>query len=1130
MKARRANPAPVTETLFLSDLPDPRDEQFRMRRLQVCNWGTFSGLFDIPIAERGFLFVGRSGSGKSTLLDAMSALLVPPSLVDFNAAAREAERSGRDRSLASYVRGAWADQQDADSGEIATQYLRKGATWSALVLEYRNALGATVSLIRLFWIAGNGSAAGDVRRHYMVAERAFDVARELEGFDLDLRQLKQRLGEDVHHFDAFASYAERFRRLLGIGNEMALKLLHKTQSAKNLGDLNQFLRGFMLDEPETFAAAERLVADFAELDGAHKAVVTAREQVSTLTPARNDYTNLLDLRRTSGELRELQAGVDTFREQCRLDLIDARLDAIATEDRGWEGEERQRAELLANDEQHVADLEHQHREQGGGQIDELEREHARVERERDERLRRRAQAEKACTELGQSLATSAQLFAEQIASARQFVGDGRSRTQALDEQIAEHMGEKREDEKRFAEVRGEIQALNQNPSNIDSRAQDLRRRLCEVIGIAENALPFVGELLQVRDEETAWRGAIERVLHGFAQSLLVDEKHYTAVAGWVNKTHLAGKLVYYRVGRGDALGTRQPDKRSLVHKLDIRDHAHRGWLHDELVRRFDYACVDSVAGLRHADKAMTREGQIKHPGDRYEKDDRRAIDDRRSWLLGFDNRDKLKLFEREGQDLAKRIAGRETELGAIREQRERAQRLQLACHTLTNIEWDQIDVAPKLQRLGDIEDELHQLRDGDAGLRELGARLDEAKRRRDQARRALNDLHIERGRLARDRDELQRQRENCAARAQSIALTPLQGKGLGERLADLGEPALDTIDAQFRTLERSLGEQLAQYAGRDNTLVQHIVECFRTFCRTWREDSGDFTPTLNSAEDFLARLRRLEMDGLPKHEARFFDLLQTQSKQNLLVLQRHIGEARKSIAQRMDEVNDSLERVAFNRGTILTIELSDRRLPEVIEFQQQLRDVLTHHQTEDRDRAETQFAVLRSLVARLGAQEPELRRWREQVLDVRQHVEFFGIELDAQTRAQIEIYRSGAGKSGGQRQKLATTCLAAALRYQLGGDDGALPRYAAVVLDEAFDKADNEFTALAMNIFENFGFQMIVATPLKSVMTLEPFIGGACFVEINGRHDSGVLLIEYDEAGNRLRLPERARNDEVAAE
>ena len=67
-----------------------------------------------------------------------------------------------------------------------------------------------------------------------------------------------------------------------------------------------------------------------------------------------------------------------------------------------------------------------------------------------------------------------------------------------------------------------------------------------------------------------------------------------------------------------------------------------------------------------------------------------------------------------------------------------------------------------------------------------------------------------------------------------------------------------------------------------------------------------------------------------------------------------------------------------------------------------------------------------------------------------------------------------------------------------------------------------------MNIFENFGFQMVVATPLKSVMTLEPFIGGACFVEISGRHDSGVLLIEYDEQARRLKLPERTRGANAA--
>ncbi|MGV8961624.1 MAG: SbcC/MukB-like Walker B domain-containing protein [Stenotrophomonas sp.] len=1122
MDTRTHNLLPAT-ALFTDPATDARAAQFRMRRLQVHNWGTFSGLTEVPIAEKGFLFVGRSGSGKSTLLDAMSALLTPPNIVDFNAAAREAERSGRDRSLVSYVRGAWADQQDSESGEISTQYLRRGATWTALALEYHNARGEAVTLVRMFWVAGAGTAAADVRKHYMVIPRAFDIAAELDGFDLDLRKLRLKLGEDVAHFDSFAGYAERFRHLLGIGNEMALKLLHKTQSAKNLGDLNAFLRGFMLDEPRTFEAADRLVADFAELDGAHHAVLTARQQVQTLIPAREHHAALMQLRHGVGELREQQLGIDAYREQQRLQLIQSRLVELDTQDRGLAGEEGQRRQALDNHTQKMADLERQQREQGGERIDELERERARIERERDERMRRRTQLEQACRQLGMNLSTTAAGFAEQVAEARGVLDAGRATAGGVDEAIAERMAERREDEKRFAEIRAELDALKNVPSSIPAPMQQLRARLSADTGIAEAALPFVGELVQVRDDQVAWRGAIERVLHGFAQSLLVDEKHYAKVAEWVNRTHLGMKLVYFRVRQNAPLNARDPHERSLVAKLKLREHAYGDWLFNELVRRFDYDCVDNAAQLKHADKAITREGQVKHPGDRYEKDDRHAVNDRKRWMLGHDNRDKLRVFEREAQEVAQRIARCESDVAALRKQREHGQERQLAAHTLVERDWDEIDVGPKLQRIGDIDEQLQQLREGDTALRQLGEQIEAARTRLEQARRTYEDVRLERAQLARERSRLEAQRETCSTRVATSAITPLQSAGLATRLRELPALSLDNLESHFRVIERGLAEQLAEAQGRDSKLCQYLLDCFRRYCQQWPEDSGDFTVSLASADDFLARLQRLESDGLPRHEGRFFELLQTQSKNNLLALQRHTAEAHKAIKQRMDEVNASLEQVPFNRGTLLTIEVSDRRLAEVQDFQLQLRTVLSHQQSEDRSVAEAQFNTLRALVQQLGAQDAELRRWREQVLDVRLHVEFIGVELDVETRAQVEIYRSGAGKSGGQRQKLATTCLAAALRYQLGGEDGELPRYAAVVLDEAFDKADNEFTALAMNIFENFGFQMVVATPLKSVMTLEPFIGGACFVEISGRHDSGVLLIEYDDANQRLKLPERAR-------
>src|SRR5260370_556863 len=293
-------------------------EQFLMSNLQVFSWGTFSGVHDIPIAERGFLFVGRSGSGKTTLLDAFSALLVPPKWVDFNAAAREGERGGRDRSLLSYVRGAWAEQQDDDSGLIATQYLRTGTAWSGLALSYRNSSDDIVVLVQLFWIRGKSNTREDLRRYFLIFERPFDL-RELGDFQLDVRRLKVKFPEAFARED-FSPYADRFCRRLGIDNELALKLLHKTQSAKNLGDLNTFLRDFMLDKPETFAAADRLVAEFAELNAAHQAVVTAREQGQTLSPAREEHQALQSLMVTEGEVRELRPGLDTYKQTCRAAL------------------------------------------------------------------------------------------------------------------------------------------------------------------------------------------------------------------------------------------------------------------------------------------------------------------------------------------------------------------------------------------------------------------------------------------------------------------------------------------------------------------------------------------------------------------------------------------------------------------------------------------------------------------------------------------------------------------------------------------------------------------------------------------------------------------------------------------
>jgi uncharacterized protein YPO0396 len=56
-----------------------------------------------------------------------------------------------------------------------------------------------------------------------------------------------------------------------------------------------------------------------------------------------------------------------------------------------------------------------------------------------------------------------------------------------------------------------------------------------------------------------------------------------------------------------------------------------------------------MQAFRNAERALTREGQVRHGKARHEKNDRFRIDDRSQWVLGFDNREKLALFETEAQ-------------------------------------------------------------------------------------------------------------------------------------------------------------------------------------------------------------------------------------------------------------------------------------------------------------------------------------------------------------------------------------------------------------------------------------------------------------------------------------------------
>jgi uncharacterized protein YPO0396 len=167
----------------------------------------------------------------------------------------------------------------------------------------------------------------------------------------------------------------------------------------------------------------------------------------------------------------------------------------------------------------------------------------------------------------------------------------REREAALQNQVTEHAVSLRQGKQEHAALTAEIAGLKARRSNIPGEQVAMREALCTALDLAEEEMPFVGELLQVREEERDWEGAAERLLRNFGLSLLVPDAHYPRVAEWVDRTHLRGRLVYFRVRPPGRTDLPELHRDSLVRKVAVKsDSAFYGWLERELAQRFDFAC------------------------------------------------------------------------------------------------------------------------------------------------------------------------------------------------------------------------------------------------------------------------------------------------------------------------------------------------------------------------------------------------------------------------------------------------------------------------------------------------------------------------------------------------------------
>ena len=1127
------------QVLHLDFLDDDTLAGYRLHRLEVFNWGTFDRrVWTLEPGGRNSLLTGDIGSGKSTLVDAVTTLLVPPQRAAYNKAAGA---QSRERTLRSYVLGHYKSERTDAGGAARPVALRDQNSYSVILGVFHNAgYRKTVTLAQVFWIA---DAQSQPARLYVASERTLSIAGEFACFGSDIAGLRKQLrGEpDVALFNTFPPYGAWLRRRLGIDNEQALDLFHQTVSMKSVGNLTEFVRGHMLEPFEVKPRIDSLIEHFDDLDRAHEAVLKAKRQIELLTPLVADCGRHAELDAEIDELRGCREALRPWFAGLKLDLLNERLERLGEEWRRQDTRMHRLKERRDGERREADELRRAIAEEGGDRLERLAAEIRRLEQDRDARERKARRYADLLRAVGEHPAGDDTEFLAQRQRLADLTGDLDSRNERLQNDLTEQEVSFRRSKEEHDTLTAEIASLRTRCSNIPARQIDIRAGLCQALGLSsETDMPFAGELLQVREDERDWEGAAERVLRGFGLSLLVPDAHYARVASWVDETHLKGRLVYYRVRE-----SREPDRSaphrlhpdSLVRKLSIKpDSAFYGWLERELAQRFDVACCADRSQFRRETRAITRAGQIKGAGERHEKDDRHRIDDRSRYVLGWTNAAKIDALESRARrieselgDLGGRIAGMQREQRGIRARLDSLSGLKEYAD-FREIDWRAL--AAEIERLRDEERRLATASDV---LAQLNAQLAEVGERLAATEKELNSHREARAKTEQKQQDANALREQARAVLEGVdpASEPLRSRfeKLGAMQADaLGgqQLAVESCDNREQDMRHWLQSRIDAEDHRLTRLRDRIIQAMMAFKEAFKLETAEIDASIEAGFEYGAMLDRLKADDLPRFEVRFKELLNENTIREVANFQSQLARERETIRDRIARINESMGQIDYNPGRYIRLEARPAPDADIRDFRAELRACTEGALTgsDDAQYSETKFLQVKTIIERFRGREgrSELdRRWTARVTDVRNWFVFAASERWREDDAEHEHYSDSGGKSGGQKEKLAYTILAASLAYQfgLGWSEVRSRSFRFVVIDEAFGRGSDESTQYGLELFSKLNLQLLIVTPLQKIHVIEPFVSGVGFVRNeNGRESRlrNLSIREYREEKEKARL------------
>lgn len=1132
------SPEPETEGLLPKVLPG-----YRLQYLEIYNWGTFDGqIYTIRPEGQSSLLTGANGSGKTTLIDAMLTLLVPERKHRFYNQSSGAEKK-TERSEESYVLGQYGNIQEEGRSYSTAQQLRsdRRSAYSILLASFSNQSGQHVTLAQCRWFVGT-----ELKRVWVIAYAPLTIAEDFTPFDpkgqwrrdLRSRHPSSETRDTIEFFDSASKYARRLLKVFGMRSPKALTLFNQTVGIKVLGNLDAFIRENMLEAGESEDAFLQLKDTYRLLLQAKNAMDKAEAQLVLLQPVKQlaetvsvlessratwlrdqQLANLYFAKRRQGFLVEQIAAA---RE--RVAEVRAQIDEINLALERCRNDKEMLNRALAGD-QSGAELNHL-----AQQIKQLEQ----AQRQKQEELTRYNLLAQA---LGFPENPDEQVFKRSLKLCQQRTSEIQEQRRRL---AQDNFSLKREIEEQMQAIKlrqHEIQQLNTQKNNITGRIAEIREEIADYLGVSSAELPFVAELIQIKEGASEWEMVIEKVLRGFAMRLIVPERYYAQVNQFVNSTHLGGRLVYHKVPdyyRSESKVFAPP--KALVQKLMFHPESpFADWVKEQILTTYDYLCADNLAEFETYRKAITREGLIK-AASRHEKDDRDSGFGRSQYILGWTNTGKVDSIVSDIHSLQAKIE----KCLARQDQLQRDEEKQ---------DWQLKNIA-KFEEMTDYgslhweatADRLEELYQQQLNLENAGGDLQSLKQQIDAQTKRIKELDDERTGYIQRESELQTgikdyelQLEEAGkllqhARLDGVALPaqelPKLYQEFEQRFAQsLAELKAENVSLLALSIQEEIEKRLNGFRARIEENRRALERAMLTFKRPeqelllrfpdWPSDTYQLPEDIRYVGEYLAYCQKLEQDDLPSYTRDFERYLTTHMIQKMADFRESFYQQEQEMLETIRELNVSLNQINFRNLPQTYIQLKAVRTPSpnVMAFRQMLDDwIPTSSEGDGIYELETlkqSFEAIRELIEKLEHEEG----WKKQVTDVRNWNEYYAEEYFRETAKPMKVYRSMGELSGGEKAQLTYTILGSAIAYQFGiGQAHEASSFRFIAVDESFSNQDDEKATYLMDLCRQLHLQLLVVTPNDKTHIVEPYISSVHFIYRRNNRTSHLLdmpIVEF---------------------